>query len=258
MRDRVRPRPRRRARRATHALHPCPRTNPSRGPAVGLAARPRGPSTHRSRAPDVRSLRRRAPGRQRDNYGRAGALPRGSGPRAATRAIRSSRGEPILDGDDIVVEPTSPNVLHVITRWVLIVAIVIRVLVATASRSRSRPATRGQHVECALGAPVHPPAAHPTPCPPAVGTHVSKTPRPKAPVQIAKPTPISVSPPARSRLRPRRRRSASAATTPAVIPPTPPPVTAPPTAPPSVLRWTTSPSALTIKAGGQRASRSPS
>ena len=91
--------------------------------------------------------------------------------------------------------------------------------------------------------PVSPPA-HPTP-PRAV--------RPKQPVPVNTPAPVNktapVNPPALVPVAPPASPAVPAPVTPPVASPTPPPVTTPPAEPASVLRWTASPAALSVKGG---------
>ena len=142
-----------------------------RGGSPGLESRRARLAPHLSIRPAVRKCRAtytagpretwdnagwRAPGRHRDDDGRAGALPRGSGPGHETA------GEPILDGDDIVVEPSRPTSHTHRRARALTVAIVIGVLlaigiaVAIATRGGS-----GGNTHVTSSAPLHPPAASP-------------------------------------------------------------------------------------------------
>ena len=157
-----------------------------------------------------------------------------------------------LDGDDIVVEPAAPHAIRVGGRR--------RVdrrrdrggcARRRRRRSRSRPAiiraTAPAQASCARSQPASPPAAHPTPA-----------------GRTVKPKPVPVEANSRQgavdhehdagRGQPAGAGPATPApTTPATAPPppvtAPPPVTTPPAEPASVLRWTATPAALSVKGG---------
>jgi hypothetical protein len=158
-------------------------------------------------------------------------------------------GEPILDGDDIVVEPGRPASHTHRRARALTVAIVIGVLlaigiaVAIATRGGS-----GGNTHVTSSAPVHPPAANP---PAAKSRAVAK---PKATPAT---TPANVSKPPMNVVAPPASVAPTSAVAPPVLPQTPvsaaqttPTPTMPTAEPPSVLRWTTSPSAVSIPGGG--------
>jgi hypothetical protein len=163
-------------------------------------------------------------------------------------------GEPILDGDDIVVEPSHPvSHVHRRTRELAVaivvgVLIVIGVAVAIATRGGS-----GSNTHVTSSAPVHPPAASL----PVKKAGVATKPRATsatAPAHVSVPPAIIVPPitptaPAGSVVPPVTAHAPVSVVQP-TTPPTTPTQTAPPAEPPSVLRWTTSPSAISIKAGG--------
>jgi hypothetical protein len=155
-----------------------------------------------------------------------------------------------LDGDDIVVEPhgTGPDHPRRRTRE-LVVGLAVAVLavgavaIAIAARHDS-----GGNTRVTSSARARTPAGHPT-ADQAVGTR----PQVKHPPT---PTHPRVSPPNTTPANVVRR------TNPVVVPPAPPaatvappatptmpPPTAPPNEPPSVLKWTASPSTLSIKGG---------
>jgi len=160
-------------------------------------------------------------------------------------------GEPILEGDDIVVEPNRPASHSHRRARALTVAIVIGVLIAIGVAIAI--ATRGNvggNTHVTSSAPVHPPAANPSvknsrsaSKPKAAHTapaHVHKPKNVITPPPVVTPT-SGVAPPLVSPSTP----VSAAPTTPA----TTPPPTLPPAEPPSVLRWTTLPSAISMKAG---------
>jgi hypothetical protein len=160
-------------------------------------------------------------------------------------------GEPILDGDDIVVEPSRPASHSHRRARVLTVAIVVAVLavigvaIAIATRGSSAGNT---HVTSS--ARVHPPPANP-PVKKSGAATKPKTVHPATtPTNISKATgnvvvPAPASTPTSAVVAPQTPVSVVQQTTP--VAPTP---TTPPAESPSLLQWTTTPSAVSIKAGG--------
>jgi hypothetical protein len=155
--------------------------------------------------------------------------------------------ESALPGDDIVVEPDRPEshrrrrarTLTVIVVVALLAAVGIAIAIATRGGADGK-------TKVTSSAPVNPPPANPS-VKKASNTGPRKT-TPKKPTgNVTKPTAkvitpvVPISPP--NAVAP--QAPASVAPTAATAPPT-----MPPSSPPSVLQWTTTPSAISMKAGG--------
>jgi hypothetical protein len=137
-----------------------------------------------------------------------------------------------FDGDDIVVVPDPPTRRRRSRAFVIGVVVVLLAagtgIAIAATRDSGRQTVR-------TVAPTRPAPALTPPKRPPVKKHARA---PKPPASIAPQTPVS-SPPV-----------VVAPLPPPPVAPTQPPVTAPPSYPPSVLQWSATPAALTIKSGG--------
>ena len=140
-----------------------------------------------------------------------------------------------FDGDDIVVIPDAAPVRRRRSRALLVGAVVVVLIAAGVAIAVALTRDDGKQSVQSV-APARPaPAVSQPKRPPVKQRRVVQ----KPPASIAPKTPVS-SPPV---------VGAAPPPPPPPVAPTEPPVTAPPSYPPSVLQWTATPAALTIKSG---------
>ena len=144
-----------------------------------------------------------------------------------------------LDGDDIVVVPDAPPARHRRSRALLVGAVVVGVIAAGVGVAVALTHDDGKSTVDAT-APVR---TTPTPAP--SQPRSVKPEEPKRPV-VEKP-PASVAPPT-----PDSSPPVDVAPPPPPVVPQEPPDTTPAVSPPSVLRWSATPAALAIPAGGHK------